>query len=153
VFDKFKYVTQLFKEFNRILKPGGVLGINTCTHDQLSAVWYNNAMPEACEMLKARTPEIDVLKELIEQTGFTNFAFTKDNEPLQGENYWRYELCFTENYRAGDAIWSLVGDEEYGKAMMSMKYGLREERDTFDSIAHSSIEKTGHTTQIFCTRV
>lgn len=153
VFDKLKYVTELFKEFGRILKPGGMLSINTCTHDQLSAVWYNNAMPEACEMLKARTPEIDVLKGLIEQTGFTDFTFTKDTEPLQGDNYWRYELCFTENYRAGDAVWSLVGDEEYGKAMMSMKYGLREERDTFDSIAHSTIEKTGHTTQIFCTRV
>ena len=39
VFDKFKYISQMFKEFNRILKPGGVLSINTCTHDQLSAVW------------------------------------------------------------------------------------------------------------------
>ena len=42
-------------------------------------------MPEACDMLKARTPEIDVLKELIEKTGFTDFSFTKDNEPLQGD--------------------------------------------------------------------
>ena len=42
-------------------------------------------MPEACEMLKARTPEIDVLKGLIEQTGFTDFTFTKDTEPLQGD--------------------------------------------------------------------
>ena len=53
---------------------------------------YNNAMPEACEMLKARTPEIDVLKELIEQTGFTDFAFTKDNEPLQGEKL--AQICY-----------------------------------------------------------
>ena len=36
-------------------------------------------------MLKARTPEIDVLKGLIEQTGFTDFTFAKDTEPLQGD--------------------------------------------------------------------
>lgn len=85
VFDKFKYVSNLFSEFNRILKSGGILAINTCTHDQLSAVWYNNAMPEACAMLKARTPEIDELKQLIQDTGFTNFTFNRDTKPLQGK--------------------------------------------------------------------
>lgn len=153
VHNKTKYISQMLVEFSRILKPGGVLSINTCTHDQLSAVWYNNAMPEACEMLKFRTPDIDELKVLIESSGFTDFSFTKDTQPLQGNNYWRYDLCFTEGYRSGDAIWSLVRDEEYAKAMMSMKYGLREERDTFDNMSRSAVEKTGHTTQIFCTTV
>jgi len=150
VFNKTKFISAMMVEFSRCLKPGGLLSINTCTHDQISAVWYNNAMPEACEELKQRTPDIDEIKVLLESSGFTDFTFTKDSEPLLGENYWRYELCFTEGYRSGDAIWSLVRDEEYAKALMSMKYGLREERDTFDNIAHNAVEGTGHSTQIFC---
>ena len=51
-------------------------------------------MPEACEMLKTRTPEIDELKELIEKAGFSDFSFSKDNEPLQGEKYVA-PLCIT----------------------------------------------------------
>jgi len=151
VFDKLKYVEKLLGEVRRILKPGGVLALNTCTHDQISAVWYNNAMPEACELLKQRTPDIDELKSLVEKAGFAGFSFTRDTEPLLGKNYWKYDLCFTESYRNGDAIWSMVGDEEYAKALMSMKYALREERDTFDNMARGTVEKTGHTTQIFCT--
>ena len=39
VFDKYRYTTALFTELRRVLKSGGVLAINTCTHAQLGAVW------------------------------------------------------------------------------------------------------------------
>ena len=39
VFDKLKYINKMVSEFQRILKPGGYISLNTCSHEQISAVW------------------------------------------------------------------------------------------------------------------
>jgi len=149
VFDKLKYINKMMSEFQRILKPGGYISLNTCSHEQLSAVWYNNALPEATEMLKKRTPDVEDVKEILGNAGFSDITAVRDDKPLLGKEFWKYETCFTESYRNGDAIWTMASDEEYSKGMMTMKYALREERETFDTIARAGIEKSGCTTQMF----
>lgn len=149
VFDRFKYVTALFAEINRVLKPGGVFSINTCAHDQKAACWWVAAMPTVLEKLQIRNPDIDELKKMIIDAGFTGFTFVRDDTPLLGDAYWKYEGCFSEEYRSASSTWSLASDEEYAKAMANLKYALREERETFDNIARNSVAKTGHTIQVF----
>ena len=45
---------RVFEEFARVLKPGGVLTVNTCSQEQLRhGYWYYDLIPKRCRRLSA----------------------------------------------------------------------------------------------------
>ena len=101
---------QVFSECARILKPGGVLIVNSCSHEQLErGFWFYSFIPEALEKVKRLFPVETVLKEVLCDAGFTSI----DREVpyaavLQGERYFDTRGILDPTWRNGDSIWSLV---------------------------------------------
>jgi ubiquinone/menaquinone biosynthesis C-methylase UbiE len=101
---------QVFSECARILKPGGVLIVNSCSHEQLErGFWFNSFIPETLEKVKRLFPVETMLKEVLCDAGFTSI----DREVpyaavLQGERYFEIRGILDPTWRNGDSIWSLV---------------------------------------------
>jgi len=101
---------QVFWECARILKPSGVLIVNSCSHEQLErGFWSYSFIPEALEKVKRFIPAEAVLKEVLYDAGFTSI----DREVpyagvLQGERYFDTHGMLDPTWRNGDSIWSLV---------------------------------------------
>jgi len=101
---------QVFSECARILKPGGVLIVNSCSHEQLErGFWFNSFIPETLEKVKRLFPVETMLKEVLCDAGFTSI----DREVpyaavLQGERYFDTRGILDPTWRNGDSIWSLV---------------------------------------------
>ncbi len=101
---------QVFWECARILKPGGVLIVNSCSHEQLEhGFWFYSFIPEALEKVKRFLPAEAVLKAVLWDAGFTGI----DQEVpyagvLQGERYFDIDGILDPTWRNGDSIWSLV---------------------------------------------
>jgi len=101
---------QVFSECARILKPGGVLIVNSCSHEQLErGFWCYSFIPEVLEKVKRMSPADTVLNEVLCDAGFTSI----DREVpyagvLQGERFFDTRGMLDPTWRDGDSIWSLV---------------------------------------------
>ena len=101
---------QVFWECARILKPGGVLTVNSCSHEQLErGFWSYSFIPEAVEMVKRFLPTEAVFEEILCDNGFTNInREVPYSDVLQGERYFDIRGILDPSWRDGDSIWSLV---------------------------------------------
>ena len=101
---------QVFSECARILKPGGILIVNSCSHEQLEhGFWSYSFIPETLEKVKRLYPAEAVLKEVLHDAGLTSI----DREVpyagvLQGERFFDTRGILDPTWRNGDSIWSLV---------------------------------------------
>ena len=101
---------KVFSECARILRPGGILIVNSCSHKQLErGFWSYSFIPEAVDMVKRFLPTEAVFEEVLCDNGFTNI----DREVpyagvLQGERYFDIRGILDPIWRNGDSIWSLV---------------------------------------------
>jgi len=105
---------KVFQEFARVLKPGGSLVINSCSHQQLEhGFWFYRFIPKALQSVKKKHVDLKILSQLLERTGFTD---THHKVPLevvmQGEALFNAEGPLDPDWRCGDSIWSLVSDED-----------------------------------------
>src|SRR4051812_26943173 len=58
--DGFPAHRRVFEEFARVLKPGGILTVNTCSQEQLRhGYWYYALIPDAAEALRRRYAPLD----------------------------------------------------------------------------------------------
>src|SRR3712207_1642387 len=63
---------RVFREFARVLKPGGVLTVNTCSQEQLRhGYWHYGLIPEAADALRNRYAPLDELIEILDDYGFS----------------------------------------------------------------------------------
>ena len=101
---------QVFSECARILKPGGVLIVNSCSHEQLErGFWSYSFIPEAVDMVKRFLPTEAVFEEVLCDNGFTNIdREVPYSDVLQGEQYFDIRGMLDPSWRDGDSIWSLV---------------------------------------------
>ena len=103
---------QVFLEFARVLKPDGVLTVNTCSQEQLRhGYWHYSLIPEAADALRARYAPLDELVEILDGCGFAHQGrFAPVDVTVQGEAYFDPRGPLNEEWRDGDSVWSLVAE-------------------------------------------
>jgi len=116
--DGFPNVRSFFREAFRVLRPHGVLVINTSSHQQhRDGFWWAALIPAAIDRMVPRFPSIDRFRNITEQTGFVDFATAVPlEEVLQGKQYLDPEGPLRAAWRAGDSSWSLATEEELALA-------------------------------------
>ena len=110
---------QALKECARVLRQGGVLIINSCTHKQLEkGFWFYELIPNArTAVMRKIIPEKE-LDILMCSVGLTlNGRMVDFDGVLQGESYFDAEAVLDYAWRKGDSIWTLASDHELQTAL------------------------------------
>ena len=107
----------------RVLKPGGVLMINVCTHEQLTeGFWYYDLIPGALEKVLGRCVTAARLTAQLKEAGF---SFHGRCVPLDGllfdDGYFRADGPLEEEWRRADSIWALADEAELAAAEARVK--------------------------------
>lgn len=105
-------------EMARVLRPGGTLVINVCTHEQLrDGYWYYDLAPEAREACIRRHIPTGRLTAMLDEAGLQPRApETLLNAVMQGEAYFDMTGPLRESWRKGDSFWALATDAQIAQA-------------------------------------
>lgn len=101
-------------ELARVLRRGGVLIINICSHEQIShGWWYMSLIPEAVERMRQRHVPIDALQGIMGECGVTHLGcFVPLDAVMQGRHYFNGRGPLDDSWRAGDSIWAMVNEDQ-----------------------------------------
>lgn len=112
--DKFDTLQVMMREAYRVLKPQGVLVLNTCSHQQLiDGFWWADLIPNAIERVTKRYPSINRLTSIMQEAGFhCGGRVAPIDAVLQGEHYLDPTGPLKKSFRDGDSTWALATDEE-----------------------------------------
>ena len=110
---------QICNEFARVLKPGGIVTINSCSHAQLrSGFWFYHLIPDAIERICERTCDPAAMASLLKAAGFGETKHAVDpGIVMQDASYFRAEGVFDASWRSGDSIWALATPDELETAL------------------------------------
>ncbi len=102
----------------RVLRPGGRVVVNLCSHEQLSdGYWYYDLIPAARRAAMTRCVTAGRLAAILRGLGFVEL---EQRAPLdgvmQGPDYFRGEGPLDPDWRRGDSIWALASPEELAAA-------------------------------------
>lgn len=102
----------------RVLRPGGVLVLNACTHDQIrKGFWYYDLIPEARERSLRVGATQSELEEMLTSCGFQlQERIVALEGVMQGERYFEPEGPLDPEWRRLDSIWALATAEEIARA-------------------------------------
>jgi len=117
------------RESRRVLKPGGVLTINTCSREQLDpdcGVYWNFAyMEKAARALQARIVPIDELISRMEALQFTAIDTTIPSGTLFHERYYDDpNMVLEPGFQKGDSAYCFLSQEEIEVANARITLGL-----------------------------
>lgn len=100
-------------ELARVLRPGGVLIVNTCSQTQLRrAYWYYALVPVAAEALRRRYAGLDGLEAAMDVAGLVPTGRFVPGAVIQGPSYFDGRSVLDASWRNGDSTWSLASDGE-----------------------------------------
>ena len=135
-----------------MLRPGGVIILNTCAREQLfEAFWWADLIPEAVGRMAARIPSIDQTVEMLTQADFGNGGVVVPlYDVLQGPSYFDPVGPLRESFRNGDSTWALVSNAELKPAMDRIRDMNRDGSiDAFLAERDERRRRVGQTTFIF----
>ena len=112
--DAFPNVQAILSTTYRVLRPQGVLVLNTCSRQQLvDGYWWADLMPQVVDQMAARIPSIELTMEMLEIAGFQiGGIIVPLHEVLQGPSYFDPAGPLQKSFRDGDSTWSLLSEEE-----------------------------------------
>lgn len=123
-YEGFPNLRKCIAEAKRVLKPGGVLVIDFCTHDQLRyGMWYRNLLPRSVEKNCERNMSKEELLSLLEEAGFEKAAtiVCPWETILKPEKYFNKDGPLEDEWRLMDSVWKLAEMEgELDAALKSL---------------------------------
>jgi SAM-dependent methyltransferase len=146
---------RVFGEFARVLKPGGVLTVSTCSQEQLRrGYWHYHLIPEAADALRSRYVPLDELLEILDDSGLTHRGcFVPSDATVQGGAYFDPHGPLNKEWRDGDSIWSLVTEDRLDHALSRIrKLDARGDLEAY--VARNDAPRThiGQVTVVFSSR-
>jgi len=110
-------------ELSRVLKPGGVAVINTCSETQLrEGYWYFELLEGVRERLHSRYCGLDELEAKAEAVGLVRVGrFVATHAVIQGEAYFDARGPLDSAWRNGDSTWALAGEASVQKAIAKVR--------------------------------
>ena len=117
--DGWPVLRRVLGEFARVLRPGGVVTVNTCSHEQIRRGWWYAALiPQAVEAMCRRHADTDVLTALLAEAGLVPHGrFVPSDAVMQGDAYFNGRGPLDPAWRRGDSLWSIVPESELASAL------------------------------------
>ena len=117
----FPNINVFLEECSRVLRPGGVLTINTSTQEQLdpySGVFWNyRYIDKATEAMRARFIAVDELVRRMEGMGYTDFELAIPSGKMFKERYYSHpHFALEPVFQKGDSVYCFLSEEENEKA-------------------------------------
>lgn len=106
------------QEAYRVLKPEGMVIIQTCSQRQLEdGFWWQDLIPEATRKLQKKLMPIPELINVLQEIGFGyRGRIVPIDVVVQGDSYLNVDGIFDKKWRDGDSSWSLATKEEIKNA-------------------------------------
>jgi ubiquinone/menaquinone biosynthesis C-methylase UbiE len=119
------------KESKRVLKPGGVLTINTSTQEQLNphsgAYWNYKYIEKAALAIQARYIPVSELISRLEELEFTDIKTTIPSGKLFQEQYYRDPSVVLESdFQQADSIYCFSTEKEISEANTLIRSGIND---------------------------
>jgi ubiquinone/menaquinone biosynthesis C-methylase UbiE len=114
-------LTRFLKESRRVIKPGGVLTINTSSQEQidpnLGAFWNYKYIEKAALAMQARYIPIPELLFRLKELGFTEIKTTKPSGKLFQEQYYRDpKVALDTDFPKADSIYCFCSKKQINEA-------------------------------------
>jgi SAM-dependent methyltransferase len=142
-------------EFARVLRPGGMLLVNICTHEQIRRGWWFFSLIEASEerMIQRHVPLIE-LESIFTSSGFDlRGRFVPSDAVIQGRSYFNPRGPLDAQWRAGDSVWAMLSADELESVQARVRsLDARGELEDFVVDQDAYREHVGQTTFLCATR-
>ena len=146
---------RVFQEFARVLKPGGILTISTCSQEQLRhGYWHYHLIQEAADALRNRYVPLDELLEILSDCGFAHRGnFAPVDATVQGDSYFDPRGPLNKEWRDGDSVWTLVAENRLDHVLSRIqKLDERGELETYMARNDALRGHIGQVTILFASR-
>ena len=136
-------------EFARVLRPGGILLVNICTHEQIRRGWWFYALIAASEerMIERHIPLME-LESIMTGSGFDVLGrFVPSDAVIQGRSYFNPRGPLDGQWRAGDSVWAMLSAEELAEVQARVRaMEARGELEDYVADHDAEREHVGQTT-------